>query len=526
MKSKCKHYIALTILFFCIFTNINLSIYPSINKVYAVTKVNSLYEEKVNSEIDKISNILLSKDVKELSDWEAMGLCIANKEISNGYLEKIEKEIRENFKDRFRRTTDYERTIMAITAAGGDPTNIAGKDLVSDLCNIDWDSEYDILPEVFALIAIDCGEFQLVQDSKLSKDAIIESIIEKKDKNIGGWGVTDVINPDVTAMVIAGLSKYYENDKEVKNTIDNAIIALSKTLNENGEFISDSEQTSSSSESISQTIIALCSMGIDPIGSKEFIRNDKNLIDLLLEFKTKDGGFSHQKNGDMDKMATEQAFLAMLSYKKFINGKEGSIYLFKNNSNKIPVQNISFQQNEIMLKEGEEYVLKASVTPENASNKNIEWTSDNEDIAKVDMKGNITGVSEGTTVITAITKDGNKMAKCKIKVVNNKKNIMEIVNSTPNSELKLGNKAEIQVKAINNSQEDKNFILIVALYNEEDNKMISYDLIEGMINGGEFENFKTKIEIPTDGKYNIKVFAWDDIENMNSLSNRIDMKIK
>ena len=530
MKVKWKNYIAKLIIFSMIFINISVSILGfSQYEVLATECIKNKYEGKVNNKINEISNILMRKESKDLSDWEAIALGAAGKKISEDYLKEVDKKIREDYDDTFRVNTDYGRIILAVTAADGDTTNIGGINLINKLCEINFKKDHNLFAKTFAIIAMECGNFQVPTNSNFSKEKIVESILSKKNQETGGWNGINGVDPDTTAMTITGLSSYYEKNSDVKETVDDAIIALSKTMDENGEFKGSDKTTSASSESVSQTIIALCSIGKDPATHKDFIRKDKNLIDLLFEFETADGGFSHQKDAKMEDsngMATEQGLLALIAYKNFIEGKKGSVYLLKNFDNIIPVEKILFEEDEITLKENEKHILKASVIPENASNKDIEWTSDNEDIAKVDMKGNITGISEGTTVITAITKDGNKMAKCKVKIVKNEKNIIEIVNLTPNSELKLGNEAEIQVKAINNFKEDKNFILIIALYNEEDNKMISYDLIEGMINGGEFENFKTKIVIPTHGKYNIKVFAWDDMENMNSLSNRIDMKIK
>ena len=65
---------------------------------------------------------------------------------------------------------------------------------------------------------------------------------------------------------------------------------------------------------------------------------------------------------------------------------------------------------------GEQLQLTATVTPAAATDKSLTWTSSNADVATVDANGLVTGVSEGTVVITAITNDGNKEATCQLTV--------------------------------------------------------------------------------------------------------------
>lgn len=60
--------------------------------------------------------------------------------------------------------------------------------------------------------------------------------------------------------------------------------------------------------------------------------------------------------------------------------------------------------------------LTAIVSPSDASNKNVSWTSSNPNIATVDTKGVVTPVAPGTTSITVKTADGNYSARCSITV--------------------------------------------------------------------------------------------------------------
>lgn len=63
--------------------------------------------------------------------------------------------------------------------------------------------------------------------------------------------------------------------------------------------------------------------------------------------------------------------------------------------------------------------LTATVYPDNATNKNVKWQSKDPGIASVDVNsGRVTAVSEGETIITATTEDGEINATCKVKVQN------------------------------------------------------------------------------------------------------------
>lgn len=64
---------------------------------------------------------------------------------------------------------------------------------------------------------------------------------------------------------------------------------------------------------------------------------------------------------------------------------------------------------------GNSITLVPTFEPTNATNKNVTWKSDNEEIAVV-ANGVITGIAEGTANITVTTEDGNKMATCAVTV--------------------------------------------------------------------------------------------------------------
>ena len=71
---------------------------------------------------------------------------------------------------------------------------------------------------------------------------------------------------------------------------------------------------------------------------------------------------------------------------------------------------------DVKLIAGQSIDLVATVTPPNATNQKITWTSVPESVATVDQNGRVTAVNKGTATITATTQSGNKMATCAITV--------------------------------------------------------------------------------------------------------------
>ncbi len=72
------------------------------------------------------------------------------------------------------------------------------------------------------------------------------------------------------------------------------------------------------------------------------------------------------------------------------------------------VTNIAFKWNTATVEVGGlPYTMQTTVTPEEAGNKDLMWTSGNTDIAVVGSAGEVTGVAAGKTTITATAADGS-----------------------------------------------------------------------------------------------------------------------
>ena len=77
----------------------------------------------------------------------------------------------------------------------------------------------------------------------------------------------------------------------------------------------------------------------------------------------------------------------------------------------VSVTGITLSSSTLNIVEGGSETLTATVSPNNASNKNVIWESNDETVATVN-NGEVTGVAPGTAVIVATTEDGGKIAAC------------------------------------------------------------------------------------------------------------------
>ena len=81
----------------------------------------------------------------------------------------------------------------------------------------------------------------------------------------------------------------------------------------------------------------------------------------------------------------------------------------------IPVTNVTLNSSSVDVVEGDSFTLVATVSPSNATNKTVLWTTSHSSIATVE-KGVVYAVSPGQATITAISDDGGKKATCTVHV--------------------------------------------------------------------------------------------------------------
>lgn len=249
------------------------------------------------------------------------------------YLQNMAQTVAEN-KGKFDTTpaqtkhTEYERVILALTAAGKDAsafTAADGKvyDLVKPLLDKSRSSDYTYQVSVqgsngtaFALLALDAGSYYQNADGRAARRALVELLLETQ-MDCGAWGInyeSDArsANIDITAMIVQSLVRYLSEDG-VTEAVERAMAWLSAQFKA-GSF--------RSSETSAQAIVALSALNRDAAEDPDFIMaNGVSLLDDLLRYADKaTGGFLHD-TGSVNGMASEQAAYALVAYDRFREGK-------------------------------------------------------------------------------------------------------------------------------------------------------------------------------------------------------------
>ena len=293
------------------------------------------YDSGLDSAIEKCGNYLIS-NVKNPSfgvtggEWTVLGLARSGKTVPANYFANYYKSICSHISSckgvlHRSKNTEYSRLILALTAIGKHPGNVSGYNLIMPLSDYEKTLKQGINGPVWALIALDSGNYNIPENSavkvKATRDAYINYILSKQLKD-GGWALSgEVAEADITGMVLCALSRY-KGRGNVKSAIDKAIVKMSSAQTKTGGFASEDGE---SLESAACMLTALCSLGISP-DDYRFVKNGNSLTDNICSYMLPSGGVSHSKKEMKENlMATEQAFYALVAAKRYYQGKK-SLY--------------------------------------------------------------------------------------------------------------------------------------------------------------------------------------------------------
>lgn len=262
-------------------------------------------------------------------DWAVLGLARSGKDVPedyyDDYYDKVVDYVKDNANDKEQlhraKSTENSRLILSLTSIGKDPTDVGGHNLLEGITDMDYLKKQGLNGPVWALIAFDSGNYDIPDAPKgadqVTREGLIDYILSKQDEK-GCWpfgdGSSDV---DMTAMAMQALAPYYDSDEKVQEAIDKALDYLSDQQNKNGDY--------GSVEADAQVMVALSTLGIDSDSDKRFTKKGRTLVDAFLDYYIPGEGFKHEKDGEYNQMATEQAFYAMNSYYRMRDG-ENALY--------------------------------------------------------------------------------------------------------------------------------------------------------------------------------------------------------
>lgn len=308
------------------------------------TNTSDAVHQEVKKKIRETASFL-QKEVKDPviasvgGEWTVFGLARSGVTVPDAYYAKYYANAEKILKDKSGKLhsvkyTEYDRVILALTSMGKKIDNVAGYDLTKPLADYETLIKQGINGPIFALIALDSKNYEIPVVKEVKTQTTREKLIDfilNRELSSGGWALgerPDVSDPDITGMVLQALTPYYSSNPKVKAAVDRGVAWLSKAQTADGGF---SSWSSTNSESIAQVIVGLTSLGINPHTDSRFVKNGHSPIDALLSFAAPTGGFYHVKSGgtgnggakpgEVDLMATDQSFYALVAYNRFINGQ-------------------------------------------------------------------------------------------------------------------------------------------------------------------------------------------------------------
>lgn len=313
--------------------NLKTKLDAAVAKIAQLQKTNQKEFDKIYQETGSSQAALASKAGLTAGtsggEWVALGLARSGS-ISDTLAEQYAQAAYQYVKKKGSSTmsdsksTENSRMILALTSIGKDPSDVAGYDLLEPLADLDYVKSQGINGPIFALIALDSHDYEIPKavagKTQTTREALIDAILAAQLSD-GGWNVNgNGADADMTAMAIQALAPYYSSNAKVKSAVDDALKQLSRMQEVNGGYTS---WGTANAESVAQVIVALTSLGIDPVSDGRFIKNGYSTLDALATFYNDKGGFKHSQSDTTSSngLATEQAYYALASWYRLKAGK-------------------------------------------------------------------------------------------------------------------------------------------------------------------------------------------------------------
>lgn len=214
-------------------------------------------------------------------EWTVTALARAGYNVPEGYFEKYYSNLSAYLKSNNgvlhkSRYTEYSRVVIALSAIGASPENVGGYNLLLPLADYEKTVKQGINGAVFALLALDSGEYEIPENTDASvqatREMYINLILENQNAD-GGFSLKEESDIDLTAMVLQALSHHREKEN-VNMALEKGILALSEM------YLSGKAENA---ESLSQVAMAICELKID-FNDKRFVKEGKTIPEYIEKY--------------------------------------------------------------------------------------------------------------------------------------------------------------------------------------------------------------------------------------------------
>lgn len=248
-------------------------------------------------------------------EWPILTLSQMNKDVSALITRREDQVMRGELFDA-NKSTDYHRTIIGAVAAGKNPINFGGYNLVEDVKKsqrengkfadtISGDGGFLVNAHLWGIISL-----YAAGETIPNREKALKWLMDNQNAD-GGFGIDIRIKSsdiDITGMALTAFGALGENENNA--AVKKAIEYLRKQQGDKGDF---EGWGGTSSEALSQVIQGLVMLGIDPTGP-QWTKTGGNLITALQSYRKSDGSFSHSLDGQSNIMATYQSLMALNDY--------------------------------------------------------------------------------------------------------------------------------------------------------------------------------------------------------------------
>lgn len=130
-------------------------------------------------------------------------------------------------------------------------------------------------------------------------------------------------------------------------------------------------------------------------------------------------------------------------------------------SSEVYVTEISLSQSSLSLTVGQSFTLSASVSPNNATNKSVTWTSSNSAVATVN-RGVVKAQKAGTATIYVVSSNGNK-ASCSVTVTEQQSAASSVSLSPGDTTIKVGQQLTIKLNGASKCERNESNPFVVKM---------------------------------------------------------------
>lgn len=266
-------------------------------------------------------------------EWVVLGLARGGCSVPDLYYQRYDKAVETQVIAKkgvldVRKNTECARVILALTAIGKNPADVAGYNLFIPLGDYEKTLAQGIMGPIYALLALDSGAYAMPENKEAKTQATRQMYVDyilSRQITDGGWNysgkASEGTDPDITGMVLQALAKY-QDKTAVKSATDKALACVSAMQTADGGF---SSWGTESSESVVQIIVALTELGVS-LNDTRFVKNGRTTVDNLLTFWQKGSGFLHAAGEKQtNEYSTEQALYGLAAVQRATR-RQSSLY--------------------------------------------------------------------------------------------------------------------------------------------------------------------------------------------------------